>query len=111
MRLKTTLPSKSTSLRAEMYSLKASGCTWVIMLLRAWMPSKITTSSFFSLMDLEGSCTRIRRENSYFGTNTRSPRESMVKCRFSSSISMHRGDSRSSWPSGVRGVFSSMVLK
>ena len=76
------------------------------------MPSKMTTSSLFRRMEEDGSCMRILRENSYFGTYMRSPRESMSKCRFKSAMSRHSGDSRSISPSGVRGtVAGSMVLK
>ena len=54
---------------------------------------------------------RMRRENSYFGTYTRSPFSSCEKWRLSSSMSRHSGDSRSSSPLSVRGVVWSTVLK
>ena len=63
-------------------------------------------------MDLDGSWMRMRRENSYLGTKTRFPSDNWVKCSLSRSMSRHRGDSRSSSPSGVRGVVAgSTVLK
>ena len=82
-------------LRAEIYSLNASGWTDVMLLLSAWMPSKMATSFFPSRSDMDGSITRICRANSYFGTKMRSPLDSSVKCSFISSMSMHSGLSRS----------------
>ena len=78
---------------------------------KAWMPSKMTISSFLSLSDLEGSSTRIWRANSYFGTSILSPRASLVKCSLRRSMSMHLGLSKSMSPSLVRGAVAGSTVR
>ena len=73
--------------------MKASGFLPTITSLRAWMPSKITSSSFPRRMAWDSVSERICRANSYLGMWMVSPRSSMAKCRFRSSMSRQKGDS------------------
>ena len=76
------------------------------------MPSKMATSLFPSFKGVPSWSLRICRANSNLGTRMVSPLESLVKWVCSRSMSMHKGDSKSTRPSAVRGqVFRSRVLK